>query len=56
MLTHWVVTFVGNLAGSLFVVAVIFGCKSYELNSSSISLISYLQMVIYFQWTPLDLP
>ena len=28
MLRHWVVTFFGNLAGSLFVCCVIVGCKS----------------------------
>ncbi|KAJ5671464.1 Formate/nitrite transporter [Penicillium longicatenatum] len=27
MLIHWVVTFFGNLAGALFVVAIIFGCE-----------------------------
>lgn len=27
MLVHWVVTFLGNLAGALFMVAIIFGCK-----------------------------
>ena len=27
MLIHWAVTFLGNLAGSLFIVAIIFGCK-----------------------------
>lgn len=27
MLIHWVVTFLGNLAGSLFMVAILFGCK-----------------------------
>ncbi|KAJ5976675.1 hypothetical protein N7501_000017 [Penicillium viridicatum] len=26
MLIHWAVTFIGNFAGSLFVVAIIFGC------------------------------
>jgi hypothetical protein len=28
MLIHWAVTFFGNLAGSLFIVAIIIGCKS----------------------------
>lgn len=28
MLIHWAVTFLGNLAGSLFVVAIITGCES----------------------------
>ena len=32
MLFHWAVTFLGNLAGALFVVAIIFGCKS-QINS-----------------------
>jgi formate/nitrite transporter FocA (FNT family) len=27
MLIHWAVTFLGNLAGSLFIVAIVFGCK-----------------------------
>jgi formate/nitrite transporter FocA (FNT family) len=28
MLIHWGVTFLGNLAGSLFVVAIVFGCMN----------------------------
>jgi formate/nitrite transporter FocA (FNT family) len=31
MLQHWVLTFFGNLAGSLFMVAIIFGCESSAL-------------------------
>lgn len=31
MLLHWFITFWGNLAGSLFVVAIITGCKHYFL-------------------------
>lgn len=27
MLLHWFITFWGNLAGSLFMVSIIFGCK-----------------------------
>jgi hypothetical protein len=30
MLLHRAVTFWGNLAGSLFVVAIIFGCKHFH--------------------------
>ena len=32
MLLHWTITFLGNLAGALFMVAIIFGCKS-QINS-----------------------
>lgn len=31
MLTHWFLTFWGNLAGSLFVVAIIYGCTSIPI-------------------------
>jgi len=27
MLLHWFITFLGNLAGALFMVSIIFGCK-----------------------------
>jgi formate/nitrite transporter FocA (FNT family) len=33
MLLHWFVTFWGNLAGSLFVVAIIFGCTYHSYTS-----------------------
>lgn len=29
MLIHWAVTFIGNFAGSLFIVAIIFGCMEF---------------------------
>jgi formate/nitrite transporter FocA (FNT family) len=34
MLLHWFVTFWGNLAGSLFVVAIIFGCTYHTSHST----------------------
>jgi hypothetical protein len=37
MLQHWVLTFFGNLAGALFMVAIIFGCE-YRGSSVSVTL------------------
>ncbi|KAJ5971508.1 uncharacterized protein N7479_001426 [Penicillium vulpinum] len=39
MLVHWAVTFLGNFAGSLFVVAIIFGCTELTLTSLLLQII-----------------
>ncbi len=43
MLLHWFLCFWGNLAGSLFTMAIIFGCKAPSRAPNKVQLMSHFR-------------